>query len=248
MQRGVVGGVAHPRGGQFGQDGVESGARFGGQIAADRAHPVEALCADGDAAPAGPVLVGEVAVGVEASVSLSASLANSSGRCSPPRRASCASALWRVVDVDEVGQPVPEAADHRAHGRCRWCRRAAPRRWRAARGGNGSPVSAARGPQIRGLVDAPRRFGAGDPQPVGQRRAQCAAQLRRVGLAPSWLIKGCSMAGSRRRIVSQRCSNTNRSGVVSASNDRSRARLMSASSASNTSTTSSRQLERMFEL
>ena len=56
-----------------------------------------------------------------------------------------------------------------------------------------------------------------------------------------------SRVEASRRIRSQRCSTARRSGVVSASQRRSRARLNSASSASNTSTTSSRLLERMFE-
>ncbi len=55
------------------------------------------------------------------------------------------------------------------------------RRWRA------TPVArfaVQRGPfaQIGGFVDAPGCFGAGDPQPVGQRGGQLAAQLGRVGL------------------------------------------------------------------
>ena len=36
--------------------------------------------------------------------------------------------------------------------------------------------------EVGGLVDAPRGLGAADPQPVGQRRRQLAAQLGRVGL------------------------------------------------------------------
>jgi len=36
--------------------------------------------------------------------------------------------------------------------------------------------------QIGGLVNAPRCFGAGDQQAVGQRPGQCAAQFSRVGL------------------------------------------------------------------
>ena len=51
--------------------------------------------------------------GLRQSVSVSASLASSSGRCSPASRASWASALCAGLDVDEIGQPVKEAADHR---------------------------------------------------------------------------------------------------------------------------------------
>ena len=36
--------------------------------------------------------------------------------------------------------------------------------------------------QVGGFVNAPRCLGAADPQPVGQRRRQLAAQLGRVGL------------------------------------------------------------------
>ena len=62
----VVGGVAHAGCGEFGEDGVDGGAGFGGEVAADRAHAVEVLLADGQAAAFGAVDVGEVAVGVDA--------------------------------------------------------------------------------------------------------------------------------------------------------------------------------------
>ena len=62
----VVGGVAHARCGEFGEHRVEGGAGLGGEVAADRGHAVDVLAADGEAAPAGAVVVGEVAVGVEA--------------------------------------------------------------------------------------------------------------------------------------------------------------------------------------
>ena len=36
--------------------------------------------------------------------------------------------------------------------------------------------------EVGGLMDAPRRLGAADPQPVSQRRGQLATQLGRIGL------------------------------------------------------------------
>ena len=62
----VVGGVAHARCGEFGEHRVEGRACFGRQIAGDRRHAVDVLAADGDAAPPSPVVITEVAVGVEA--------------------------------------------------------------------------------------------------------------------------------------------------------------------------------------
>ena len=63
---GLVVGIAHAGGGQLGLHRFEGGAAFGGEVAADARHAVLALGTQGDAAPAGPVLVGEVAVGVDA--------------------------------------------------------------------------------------------------------------------------------------------------------------------------------------
>src|SRR5882757_1341580 len=62
----VVGGVAHPWRGEFGEDGVDGGPGFGGEVSADCAHAVDVLAPDGDAAALGAVDVGEVPVGVEA--------------------------------------------------------------------------------------------------------------------------------------------------------------------------------------
>ena len=63
--RRLVAGVAHAGCGPLGQDGVQARAQLGVQPALDRRHAVFALPADGDAALAGPVLIGVVAVGVE---------------------------------------------------------------------------------------------------------------------------------------------------------------------------------------
>jgi hypothetical protein len=63
---GVVGGVAHARGGPFGQDGVEGGAAFGVEQSGDLAGAVGLLAPDGDAAFAGVLgVVGRVTVGVQ---------------------------------------------------------------------------------------------------------------------------------------------------------------------------------------
>ena len=64
--RGVVGGVAHARGAQFGQHCLQRGAQFGGDRAAQRRHAVGFLAAQGEAASAGAVVVGVGAVGVQA--------------------------------------------------------------------------------------------------------------------------------------------------------------------------------------
>src|ERR1700759_2663931 len=48
--------------------------------------------------------------------------------------------------------------------------------------------------EVGGLMDAPRGFGATDPQPVGQRRWQLAAQLGRVSLLGE-LIDQCVFNG-----------------------------------------------------
>ena len=62
----VVGGIAHARSGQLGQHRVERRAGFRSQVPADRAHAVDVLLTDGDAAAFGTVDVAEVAVGVQA--------------------------------------------------------------------------------------------------------------------------------------------------------------------------------------
>jgi hypothetical protein len=62
----VICGVTHAWCGKLGEDGVDGGPRLGSEVAADRAHAVDVLAADGDAAAFGPVDVAEVAVGVQA--------------------------------------------------------------------------------------------------------------------------------------------------------------------------------------
>ena len=62
--RGFVVGVAHARRRPFREHGLQCGAGFGIEHAADRAHAVGLLVAGGQVSAAGPVGVGEVAVRV----------------------------------------------------------------------------------------------------------------------------------------------------------------------------------------
>jgi hypothetical protein len=64
--RGVVVGVGHAGGGEFGQHGFQGGAGFGGEPAGECGHAVGLLCAQGEAAAVVAVVVAEAAVGVEA--------------------------------------------------------------------------------------------------------------------------------------------------------------------------------------
>src|SRR3982074_1629523 len=61
----VVVGVAGAGGGQFGEYGLEGGAGFGGEVAADAEHAVVFLFADRDTAFAGAFLIAEFAIGVQ---------------------------------------------------------------------------------------------------------------------------------------------------------------------------------------
>jgi len=106
-------GVAHARRGEFREDGVQRGAGLGSEIAGDRRHAVDVLAADGDAAPPGPIGVGEVAVGVEAvgegvgqpGQFVGAMLAGQAGQM--------CFGFGSGFDVDEIRQPVDETANHR---------------------------------------------------------------------------------------------------------------------------------------
>ncbi len=156
-------------------------ARACGVIPADRAHAVEAWVAEGDAASAGPVVVGEVAVGVEAVGEFVGQLAQLVGAVLAAQPGQLGFGVLAGFDVDDVGQPMPETADHRHMGR--------PDAACALRRGGGGQyrLQAFAGDrcalaQIGGLADAPRCFGAGDAQPIGQGGRQFAAQLGRVGL------------------------------------------------------------------
>ena len=173
-----VGGVG---GGEFGEDGVEGGAGFGVQIAADRRHAVDVLAADGDAAAPSPVDVGEVAVGVEAVGECVRQLGQFVGAVLAGQVGQVGFGFVAGFDVDEVRQSVEEAADHRDMPESD-----DPVALRLGGGGQhrlqGLAVERPTLTQIGGFVNPARRLGSGDPQPVGQRPGQCAAQLGRVGL------------------------------------------------------------------
>ena len=109
----VVVGVAHAGCGQFREDGVDGRPRLGCQIAADRAHAVDVLLADGEAAAFGAVDVGEVAVGVEAVGELVGQLGQLVGAVLAGQAGQLRLGFVPGLDVDEVRQPVQEAADHR---------------------------------------------------------------------------------------------------------------------------------------
>src|SRR5882757_8780132 len=102
----VVGGVAHAWGGEFGEDGVEGGPGFGGEVSADGAHAVDVLAADGDAAPAGPVVLGEVPVGVEAVGEGVGQLGEFVGAVLAGQSGQLGFGFVAGLDVDEIGQPV----------------------------------------------------------------------------------------------------------------------------------------------
>ena len=127
-------------------------------------------------------------------MSLSASLASSSGRCSPARRASCASALCAGVEVDEVREPVQEAADD--------CDVAGAEVAVALRGGGrgqyrlqGLTVTARRSP--RSAASWIRREASARliRSRLANTGGQLAAQLGRSACSLSWLIKACSTVG-----------------------------------------------------
>src|SRR6202041_1392591 len=107
-----VGGVAHAGGGEFCEDGVEGGAGVRGQISRDRRHAVDVLFADGDTAPPSPVVIGEIAVGVEAVGEFVGELAQLVGATLTAQPGQLRLGLLASLDVDEVRQPVPKTADH----------------------------------------------------------------------------------------------------------------------------------------
>ena len=78
------------------------------QIAADRAHAVDVLLADGEAAAAGAVDVGEVAVGVEAVGELVGQPGQLVGAVLAGQAGQLRFGFVAGLDVDEVGQPMPK--------------------------------------------------------------------------------------------------------------------------------------------
>jgi hypothetical protein len=104
-------------------------------------------------------------------------------------------------------------------------------------------------PEIPCFGDPPACFGLGDSQPVGQRRAQCTAQLFLAGLCIELgLINACWGVRVLRAPRSRRSRARNRSGVVSTSKDNSHRRSRAASSTSKTAMISSRLLQPMPQI
>ena len=69
--------------------------------------------ADGDAAPAGPVVVGEVAVGVEAVAEFVGQLAQFVWAVLAAQASELRLGFLAGLDVNEVRQPLTKAANHR---------------------------------------------------------------------------------------------------------------------------------------
>ncbi len=176
----LVVGVTHARGGQFGVHRIQQRAGFGIQPAADLAHPVGLLFADGQIASPGPVLVGQLPVLVEQHRQSVGALAQLF-RLQPARR--CGQVGFGGLPggvIDEAGQLFEELADDLdvlgadlpaalRGGRIRQHRR---KRFTADRGA---------WPQILGFADAPIGFLRRDPQQCRQRRCQ-----RRLTQLISW--------------------------------------------------------------
>jgi hypothetical protein len=161
----VVGGVAHPRRGQLGEDRVQGGAGLGSQVAIDRTHPVEALFAYGQTATMGAVVVGEVPVGVQTIGELVGQLAQLVGAVLRAQPSKLLLGLRARFHVDEVGQPMDEAADHRDMGRPEvsrpLCGCGCGQRRLERFAGQGHPLA-----EIFGLMNTPRRLGTSDPKPI----------------------------------------------------------------------------------
>ena len=109
----VVGGVAHARRGECGEHGVQGGPCLRRQIPADRGHAVDVLAADGEAAPPSAVVLGEVAVGVQAVGELVGQLGQLIGAMLTGQPGQLGFGCGAGLDIDEIRQPMPKAADHR---------------------------------------------------------------------------------------------------------------------------------------
>jgi hypothetical protein len=179
--RRLVGGVSHAWCGQFGQDRVEGRAGLGSEIAADRADAVEVLFADGQAAAGGPVVVAEVAVGVQTVGQRVGQLGQLVGAVFTGEPGQLGFGFGAGLDVDEVGQSMDEPADHRDVA-------GAEVAVALRLGGGGQrrrqrlTVQRPAPAEVGGFVHTPGGFGPADPQPVRQRGGQLAAQLGGIGL------------------------------------------------------------------
>ena len=139
------------------------------------------MLADGDTSSAGSVVVGEVSIGVQAVGQFVGQFGQLVGTVLAAQPGELGLGHLPGLDVDEVGQPVDETADHRHMGgtdapiplRCGGGRQ----QRRQGFAGDRLPIA-----QIGGLMNTPRGVRAGDAQPVGQRGGQFSAQLRRIGV------------------------------------------------------------------
>ena len=219
-RRGVVVGVAHAGGGAGGHDRVPGGAAFGVEPAAEGAHPVGALLADGDPAAAGPVVVGVVAVGVQQGQQPVGGLAQSVGPL-------------LGGDPDQVDLGVFAGGTSTWSGR--WSNKSrmiltcsgpiCPRAWAAAvcssSGGTGCPVRVRRGPRCRASLSrrwASSRGSATDPPPRGHRGR---AELDGGGFGVQAGQDPMGGAGDAARAVSRASSTVSSSGWVRVSIGRS---------------------------
>ena len=158
------------------------------------------MVADGEAAPAGAVVVGEIAVGIEAIGEFVGELAQLVGAMLAAQPSQLGFGLLAGFDVNGVGQPVTKAPDHRQVTGAdfpvalRLCGGRQPGRQRLT----GDRLAFA---QIGGLTNTARRFSAGDSQPVRQCTGQLAAQLGRIGLLgdliDQWVLDGRQLAAHR---------------------------------------------------
>ena len=218
----------------------------GVEIPADRAHAVEVLLTDAQAAAFGAVHVGEVAIGVEAVGQLVGQLGQLVGAVLAGQAGQLRLGCGRVSMSTKSGS------------RCKKLRMTvtwpAPRSPLRCAGSGGrqhrrQSLAVQRPPlaEVGGFVHTSRGFGAADPQPVGQRRGQLAAQLGRIGLLGELIDQGVFDGGlpaPHLLEVFQHGQPFGRGQHVERQVQRA---LVAGLSASRTSTISSRLLERMFE-
>ena len=169
------------------------------------------------AAAFGAVDVGEVAVGVEAVGELVGQLGQLIGAVLTGQPGQLRFGLGAGLHIDEVRQPMKEAADHRDMPGPEIAV-ALRLRGRGQHRRQGFTVERPPFTQIGGLVNPTTGLGAADPQPVGQRRGQLATQLARISLGGE-LIDQCVLD---RRLPAAKTleplQHPSRSGVVSTSN------------------------------
>jgi hypothetical protein len=178
----LVGGVAHAGGSQFGEEGFEGGAQFGGDGGADRAHPVGALTAHPKTAASLAVPVGEISIGVEHGDQVVGEFLEGLRAELPAhlrqiplgaltRRGVHRGRDFRVGlagDIDMLGPDPPGGLSRGQIRQHRFQRRT----------GHAHPRA-----QVRGLLDALPGRPQADPQPLGEHPGQRrGAQLARVAV------------------------------------------------------------------